>query len=149
MPSTTITKLVILFVLGCVVGVGVHTFYYAKGASYLTDNPEACMNCHVMQEQFNGWIKSSHRAVAVCNDCHTPAGFVAKYATKALNGWHHSLAFTTGNFPDNIQITERNRDITERSCRKCHADFVHAIDTSLGGEPISCLRCHNSVGHRQ
>ena len=43
---------------------GVYTFAYARGWSYLTDNPAACANCHVMREQFDGWLKSSHRAVA-------------------------------------------------------------------------------------
>jgi len=26
-----------------------YTFVYARGYSYMTDNAEACMNCHVMQ----------------------------------------------------------------------------------------------------
>jgi hypothetical protein len=49
--------------LGLAVGVGAYTFVYARGYSYMTDNAEACVNCHVMQEQFSGWVKSSHRAV--------------------------------------------------------------------------------------
>jgi cytochrome c nitrite reductase small subunit len=81
--------------LGLAVGVGTYTFVYARGYSYMTDNAEACVNCHIMQDQFSGWVKSSHRAVAVCNDCHTPPGFVAKYATKARNGFWHSYYFTT------------------------------------------------------
>ena len=70
-------------VLGAALGLGAYTFAYARGWSYLTDNPRACANCHIMNEQYDGWIKSSHRAVAVCNDCHVPHSFVAKYATKA------------------------------------------------------------------
>ena len=45
--------------LGFVLGGGAYTFIYAKGASYLTNDPKACINCHVMQEQYDGWIKSS------------------------------------------------------------------------------------------
>ena len=60
--------------IGMALGVGMYTFVYARGYSYMTDNAEACVNCHIMQEQFSGWLKSSHRAVAVCNDCHTPPG---------------------------------------------------------------------------
>ena len=78
------------------VGVGAYTFVYARGYSYMTDNPKACVNCHVMQDQFSGWVKSSHRSVAVCNDCHTPPGLVGKYATKGQNGFWHSYYFTTG-----------------------------------------------------
>lgn len=36
--------------LGLAVGVGAYTFVYARGYSYLTDNAEACVNCHIMQE---------------------------------------------------------------------------------------------------
>src|SRR5688572_18049051 len=86
--ATTVT-------LGVASGLGGFTFIYAQGASYLTDDPAACANCHVMREQYDAWSRSSHRAVAVCNDCHTPTGFIRKYAAKASNGYHHSLAFTT------------------------------------------------------
>jgi cytochrome c nitrite reductase small subunit len=136
-------------VLGLLVGLGLYTFVYAQGASYMTNDPAACVNCHVMNEQYDGWLKSSHRAVAVCNDCHAPHTFFGKYATKAINGFWHSFAFTTGRFPDNIQITPRNQRITESACRSCHDDIVHAIDVSGRGadEAISCVRCHGSVGH--
>ena len=114
--------------LGLAAGVGAYTFLYARGASYLTDDPRACANCHVMEEQYVGWTKSSHRAVAVCNDCHTPPGLVPKYGTKAINGFNHSFAFTTGRFPEPIRITGRNRRVTEAACRKCHEPIVEAID---------------------
>ena len=65
--------------LGLAAGIGGYTFIYAKGGSYLVDDPAACANCHVMQEQYDGWLQSSHRAVAGCNDCHTPHGLAPKY----------------------------------------------------------------------
>lgn len=143
--------------IGVAAGIGSYTFVYAKGASYLTDDPAACANCHVMQPQYDGWRVSPHRAVAVCNDCHTPTGLIPKYYTKALNGYHHSYAFTTGDFHEPILITERNRRITERACRKCHEAITAAIDGSDGsdgsdrphrpGQELSCIRCHSDVGH--
>lgn len=142
---------------GAAIGTGLFTFGYARGASYLTNDPGACANCHVMEEQYAGWSRGSHRAVAVCNDCHTPPGLVPKYATKALNGWNHSLAFTTGRFPEPIRITERNRGVTEQACRKCHAEIVQAIDPHSGpasaaghdgtGAALACLSCHRDAGH--
>jgi cytochrome c nitrite reductase small subunit len=142
--------LVLAVALGVAAGLGAFTFVYAKGFSYLTDDPGACANCHVMQSHFDRWLKSSHRAVAVCNDCHTPAGFLAKYLTKALNGYHHSYAFTTGRFPDPIRITERNRKVAEGACRKCHAEMVEAIFGTSGAEQApSCIRCHPGVGHME
>jgi cytochrome c nitrite reductase small subunit len=133
---------------GVALGVGGYTFVYARGASYLTNDPAACVNCHVMREQFDGWVTSSHRAVAVCNDCHTPPGLVPKYATKALNGFWHSFAFTTGWFPEPIRINARNRSVTEAACRHCHAAVVEAIDPGPAGPgALACTRCHDSVGH--
>lgn len=133
--------------LGVAAGLGAFTFVYAEGASYLTDDPGACANCHVMQEQYDAWTRSSHRTAAACNDCHTPSGLFAKGVAKASNGYHHSLAFTTGRFAEPIRIGERNRAVTEASCRRCHAAVIQEIDAHADGEGISCLRCHGSVGH--
>lgn len=134
--------------LGVAGGIGSYTFIYARGFSYMTDNPQACANCHVMQGHYDAWTKSSHHAVAVCNDCHTPSGFIPKYYAKSRNGYHHSLAFTTGRFHEPIQITEWNREVTEQACRKCHEDIVQAIDPIHTPEDAtSCMRCHFSVGH--
>lgn len=134
--------------IGTLVAVGTYTFVYAKGSSYLTNDPAACANCHVMENHYRAWMKSSHRAVAVCNDCHTPPGAIAKYTTKAINGFNHSLAFTTGRFPGTLRITSRNVDVTEKACRTCHMDIVAAIE---GAHPernrLSCIRCHSTVGH--
>lgn len=134
--------------IGVALGVGGYTFVYARGASYLTNDPGACVNCHVMREQYQGWLASSHRAVAVCNDCHTPHSLAAKYAVKAANGFRHALAFTTGWFHEPIRITGPNRRVTEGACRHCHADIVAAIDPAPGrAGALDCIRCHRSVGH--
>jgi cytochrome c nitrite reductase small subunit len=133
--------------MGAAAGLGGYTFLYARGASYLTNDPRACANCHVMQSHYDGWIKSSHRSVATCNDCHTPPGLIPKYATKASNGFWHSFAFTTGRFPDPLRIKPHNHEVTERACRKCHSEVVTAMDVTHGHTPLSCVRCHNSVGH--
>ena len=145
--ATMIGVLLSLFV-GIFSGAGGYTFYYAEGASYLSNDPRACMNCHIMQDHFDAWMKSSHRAVAVCNDCHTPRGFVAKYLTKANNGFWHSFGFTTGRFPEPLRITPRNRRITQDACRACHADIVDAIEPLHADQDKSdCIRCHRDVGH--
>ena len=145
---TVLLAVVVALVLGATVGLGSFTFVYAKGGSYLRDDPNACANCHVMTDHLDAWYKSSHRSVATCNDCHTPPGLVRKYLTKAEHGFFHSLAFTTGKFPDQIQIKERSRRVTENSCRKCHQDIVHDIDlTGAAGATMSCIRCHAGVGH--
>ena len=134
--------------IGILTAVGGYTFIYAKGYSYMTHDSAACANCHVMENHYRAWMKSSHRAVAMCNDCHTPPGLLPKYTTKAINGFNHSLAFTTGRFPEPLRITARNEGVTEQACRYCHAAVVDAIE---GPHPqrdrLSCIRCHSTVGH--
>jgi cytochrome c nitrite reductase small subunit len=144
----TIAGIMIGMAVGMVIGLGGYTFLYARGSSYLTDNPAACANCHIMQEQYDGWIKTSHRMAAVCNDCHTPPGFLAKYMAKASNGFWHSFAFTTGRFPEPLTIGVRNQAITEQTCRTCHRAVVEAIEgPHRDGAKLSCIRCHREVGH--
>lgn len=133
--------------MGVAIGGGLYTFIYARGVSYLSDNPASCANCHIMQDHFDAWHKSSHRAVATCNDCHTPPGFVAKYANKARNGFFHSLYFTTGDFPDPLRITPANREVTEQACRECHGEITHGIEAHPRQERLACLQCHGDVGH--
>ena len=148
MGPNSLLPIVVGTLIGLAAGIGGYTFVYAKGGSYLTNDPAACANCHIMQPQYDQWQASSHRAVAVCNDCHTPPGLVPKYATKALNGYFHSYAFTTGDFHEPIVITERNREVTEKACRKCHEAITAAIDgPHRPGQELSCIRCHSDVGH--
>lgn len=141
----------IAVLIGATAGIGTFTFGYADGAAYLKNDPEACANCHVMREQLDAWYKSSHGKFATCNDCHAPHSFFGKYYCKGRNGFFHSLAFTTGNFPDQIQMHEYNHEVVEQNCRHCHAEVTHQIDplpTSSGDvETISCIRCHSTVGH--
>lgn len=128
-------------------GVGAYTFVYAKGASYLTNDPAACANCHVMQDHYDAWLKSSHRHVAVCNDCHAPHDFLGKYWVKAENGFWHSWMFTTGWFHEPIQIREKNLRVTEQACLDCHQDIVRAMHVGRHADQVSCIRCHGAVGH--
>lgn len=149
MKSLMLTLGLFAGVLGAAAGVGIYTFIYARGASYLTSDPAACANCHIMRDHYDGWAKSTHHAVAGCNDCHTPSGLAPKYMTKGANGFWHSFAFTTGNFPEPLRIKPHNRAITEYACRRCHQEIVEAIEgphRELAEQP-SCVRCHTAVGH--
>jgi cytochrome c nitrite reductase small subunit len=144
--------LAISVLLSCLVGVllgmGSFTFGYGKGWSYLSNNPAACANCHVMQGHYDSWQNSSHRHVAVCNDCHLPHNVAGKWITKTDNGFFHSLAFTLENFHEPIQIKPRNRRVTQHACMDCHADVVHQmLPEGESGGMLSCVHCHSDVGH--
>jgi cytochrome c nitrite reductase small subunit len=133
--------------LGILFGLGAYTFNYAEGTSYFSNDPGSCVNCHVMRTQFDGWNRSSHKAVATCNDCHTPHDFVGKWAVKGINGWNHSLAFTTGNFPEPIRIKQFNAQIAQANCVECHQTLVSQIHSSEPAQDRSCVVCHGNVGH--
>src|SRR3954466_10058793 len=86
----SVPALALYILAGVLLGTGTYTVRYAEGFSYLSPDPKACVNCHVMREQYDGWQHASHHAVATCNDCHVPPAFVPKYLVKAENGFWHS-----------------------------------------------------------
>jgi cytochrome c nitrite reductase small subunit len=134
--------------LGIPLGVGAYTFVYAKGFSYLSTDPRACVNCHVMNEQYDGWLKSGHRHVATCVECHLPHAGLAKWVAKAEHGFRHSAAFTLQNFKEPIEITPRDRRLVQDNCVRCHAGLVHDLlsaGPARGG--IDCMHCHAGAGH--
>ena len=141
LPSLTVAS------IGILLGLGLTTFDYAEGLSYLSTDPRSCANCHIMHPQYDAWQKASHHTAATCADCHLPADFPGKYISKSENGWNHSKAFTLQNFPEPIVITPKNADILHENCLRCHADIVNEMAIiSTEGAP-RCVRCHVSVGH--
>jgi cytochrome c nitrite reductase small subunit len=104
-----------------------------------------------MNEQFDAWIKGSHRTVATCNDCHVPGDFLGRWYVKARNGFWHSYYFTSGTFEEPIRATPISREVVEGNCRRCHEAVVQAMGTPshAGSDEISCIRCHASVGHME
>jgi cytochrome c nitrite reductase small subunit len=134
---------------GAVLGLGAYTFRYAEGTAYLSNDPRACVQCHIMREHYDGWQKASHHTVATCNDCHVPHDLVGKYLSKARNGFWHSYAFTLQNFHEPIRIKPSNANVLQANCVECHAGVVREIvhQGSAGDPSNNCLRCHESVGH--
>ena len=139
--------------IGAFVGLSAATFDYAEGTSYLSNDPQACINCHIMRDQFDAWQHSAHHANATCNDCHVPHDLLGKYATKIEHGYRHSKGFTLNDFHEPIQITRGSLKVVENNCVRCHSGLVgdlniaQSVHAGLTIEPGSCSRCHASVGH--
>ena len=134
--------------IGMLGGLGVSTFGYGSGHAYLSDDPAACTQCHIMQPHYDSWLKSSHSAHATCNDCHLPNDFFGRWSAKADNGFFHSWAFTFQDFHEPIQIKRRNLAILQRNCVGCHETAVHQLlPIPEPDEGTSCMQCHHSVGH--
>ena len=142
--------LLLTCLLGIPAGIGAFTFVYAKGFSYLSNDPRACVNCHIMNDQYAGWLKSGHRHTAMCVECHLPHAGAAKWVAKADHGFRHSAAFTLQNFKEPIEITPRDQVIVQQNCVRCHSDFVHELvdgSRAPSGEAVQCVHCHAGVGH--
>lgn len=148
--------------VGVFAGTAGYTFVYARGLSYFSTDPKACVNCHIMQPQYDGWQKASHHAVAVCVDCHLPQSFVPKYLAKAENGWRHGKMFTTQNFEEPIVVQPAGRRILQDNCVRCHQALTQSmLRAQQGTAPaqeavaghwgpihgLECAHCHSTVGH--
>jgi hypothetical protein len=48
-------------------------------------------------------------------------------------------------------IKERNAEILQENCERCHADLVHdqfaTRDPAKPGDALQCTHCHDRVGH--
>lgn len=143
---------------GIFLGSGLFTFFTAHGTSYLSNDPTVCVNCHIMREQYDGWIHGSHHTVATCNDCHLPHdNVVHKFFVKASNGYHHSKAFTLQDFAEPIRIKPGNAEVLENNCLRCHSGTISEItahgtlgvptDPTQKADLFGCVKCHQSVGH--
>lgn len=146
---------IIAFVIAIVLFV--YLLNASKALSYLSHDPKACINCHVMNAQYASWQHSSHANRATCVDCHLPTdSFVQKYISKAKDGWNHSVAFTLNTYEPRIQISEDGANRVQANCVSCHATLTSVIrDTQdnyhdyTGTTPVDrrCWECHQSVPH--
>lgn len=148
-PLSTRLLLVLCVALGMLLGVGGYTFSYAEGLSYLSSDPRACANCHIMQSQYDSWQKSSHHGTAACVDCHLPVNLPAKLMAKASNGYHHSKGFTFQDFKEPVRIKPGNAAVLQENCLRCHQDMVHALvaGATTDRDAVQCVHCHYGVGH--
>ena len=141
--------ILLAIVVGSLAGLGGYTFKYGEGLSYFSKDPAACVNCHIMQPQYDSWQKASHHTAATCVECHLPHDFIGKYIAKADNGYRHSKGFTFQDFPEPIFIKDRAAKILQKNCISCHSDFVHEMVSgeTTEADQVQCVHCHRSAGH--
>jgi len=133
-------------------------FFMAKEAevvSYMSDDPLACVNCHVMTSVYNSWQHSSHREWASCNDCHVPQdNILNKYYFKAKDGLFHASVFTLRAEPEVMFMREASEEVVQDNCMRCHIQQVtqtkydgYINDHAANRTDRKCWECHKEVPH--
>lgn len=135
-------------------GIGAVVFVKAKAHSYLFDDPEVCINCHIMLPQYTTWKHSSHAQVATCNDCHVPQDNIFNsYYFKAKDGSRHSALFTFRMENHAIQAIDASKNVIQNNCVRCHEHLNAEVATNVNlaqvhhGQGKLCWECHREVPH--
>lgn len=148
-------RIPVILLAGALSGLGVTLLHISNAFSYLSDDPAACVNCHIMAPEYATWFHGSHGRGTVCNDCHVPHGnFFRKYWFKARDGLRHATLFTLRLEPQIIWAKEASAAVIQENCLRCHATRMSLVRAGgltghgrrqTGEQP--CLFCHRSTPH--
>lgn len=146
-----------IFILGGIIaGLGGYTIYMSRVHSYLSDDPSACINCHIMTPYYQSWDHSSHAQWATCNDCHVPHdNIINTYAFKAKDGLYHAAVFTLRKEPTAIRPKDASYSVIMNNCIRCHTQLnTEFVKTGMigycdvkEGKGKACWDCHTEVPH--
>ncbi len=148
-------QFIAIIVFGSMIGLLFYAFYVSNVSSYLSDKPETCMNCHIMAPEYATWNHSSHREVAVCNDCHVPHNnALNKWYFKAKDGIRHASIFTARLEPQTIFIKEASVKVVQNNCVRCHTKLItnakllsQTSEFHTHFKDRLCWSCHQEVPH--
>jgi cytochrome c nitrite reductase small subunit len=144
-----------VFLIAVITGLGLFMSKEAELVSYMSDDPMACVNCHVMTPVYNSWMNSSHREWASCNDCHVPHNNIFnQYYFKAKDGLFHASIFTLRAEPEVMFMREESENVVQNNCIRCHLQQVTQTkyngwidDHSKNRTERHCWSCHQEVPH--
>ncbi|TFG79158.1 MAG: cytochrome c nitrite reductase small subunit [Chrysiogenales bacterium] len=144
-------QLPFLVLAGLGLGLGLLAIYLSNAWSYASDDPKACINCHVMTTHYGTWEKSSHAHVATCNDCHVPHdNVIKKYVFKATDGLRHSAMFTFHLEPQVLEIKPAGMRAVHDNCLRCHTKTVDQVASLMPAQcqpERVCWECHRETPH--
>lgn len=149
-------KLTAIIMLGVLFGLGFYTVYASRAASYLSDEPATCVNCHIMAPFYATWNHSSHGRNATCNDCHVPQDNVfRKYYFKGKDGMRHASIFAIRGEAQVIQAINESANVIMENCIRCHTQLNTELvktgrmnyEMAKAGEGKACWDCHRDIPH--
>lgn len=145
----------VMILAGIFIGMAIFTIYLSKAHSYLSDDAQTCVNCHIMSPQYATWSHSSHREAATCNDCHVPQNNIFNhYYFKAKDGMRHATMFTLRLEPQVIHIKTAGAKAVHNNCLHCHENLIRDAKVEAVNpmhqairEGRRCVECHREVPH--
>lgn len=150
-------RLPVIIVSGILTGLLFYVIHISNAASYLSTDPMACVNCHIMAPQYATWERGSHARVATCYDCHVPHDNIFNtYYFKAKDGMRHATMFTFRLEPQVIRIKDDGKWAVQTNCIRCHSNVIHPISLrAINPQNIAedkngdrfCWDCHREVPH--
>ena len=149
-------KIIAIIIGGIICGLGIYTAYASRFASYLSDEPSTCVNCHIMGPYYATWNHSSHSRNTTCNDCHVPhENAVRKWMFKGIDGMRHASVFMMKGEPQVIQAIDESASVIMNNCIRCHeqlnTEFVNTGKVNYKmvkeGEGKACWDCHREIPH--
>jgi len=148
-------RISVIILLGIFTGLIFLVLHSSRATSYLSDQPQTCINCHVMYPQYASWAKGSHGNVATCSDCHVPQdNFFRKYYFKGSDGLRHATFFTMRWEPQTISLKRAGINVVQENCIRCHLDLVDMVQlvevtgkSAAMGEGKLCWDCHRETPH--
>jgi cytochrome c nitrite reductase small subunit len=146
-------RIPVIITLGIFTGLVLLVLHIGKADSYLSDDPQTCVNCHVMFPQYSSWQHSSHSRVANCNDCHVPHNnIISKFLFKATDGLRHSTIFTLRLEPQVIRIKKAGQEVVQGNCERCHENYVTHMELYRNpneeeNNERPCWECHRETPH--
>ena len=149
-------KIIAIIAGGIICGLGGYTVYASKFGSYFSDDPKACVNCHIMAPHYATWEHGSHSRNTTCVDCHVPDGnIVRKWFSKGMDGMRHASVFMMKGEPQVIRAADKSASVIMDNCIRCHeqlnTEFVKEgkINYKMAkmGEGKACWDCHREVPH--
>ncbi|HEY0868517.1 MAG TPA: cytochrome c nitrite reductase small subunit [Fimbriimonas sp.] len=142
-------RLLGMALLGALVGMFGYVVTISNAPSYMSDDPKACINCHIMEPVYATWQHSSHAKVTVCNDCHVPQdNALRKYFFKANDGLRHSALFTLRMERQVIQAIPESKAVIQENCIRCHEPVVSMAKSLVHSDTARpCIDCHREVPH--
>ena len=149
-------KIIAIVLLGVIGGNGMLFLYVLRAHTYLSDDPAACVNCHIMAPYYATWFHSSHSRDATCNDCHVPhENAVKKWVFKGMDGMRHVAVYLAKGESQVLQAIPESSKVIMNNCIRCHTqlntEFVKTgrIDYMLAqvGEGKACWDCHRDIPH--